>query len=70
MLAMDVERRQALIELLSLPDTPELKRGHRRTVEGREDRHLMLRDLAASFMQWHILELEERTTTVRRVTTG
>jgi hypothetical protein len=59
MAGFTLEKRQALIDLLSLPDTPDLRRGHRRTVEGRADRHLMLNQLAASFIQWHMLQMEE-----------
>lgn len=65
MIAIDTERRQALIDLMSLADAPEMRRGHHRTLEGRADRHLMLRDLAARFVQWHMIELEERTTSWR-----
>jgi hypothetical protein len=53
-------RRQALVELMSLPDTPDLHRGHRLTVEGREDRYQILTYLAASFVQSKLVELSER----------
>jgi hypothetical protein len=54
------EKRQALIDLLSLPDTPDIRRGHHRTIEGRPDRFRLARDLAATFVQWHKLQVEER----------
>lgn len=62
MISVNFERQQALIDLLSRPDSPDLRRGHRRTVEGRADRHLMLAGLAASFVQWHMMQLEESQT--------
>lgn len=60
MFKVNIEKRQALIDLLSLPDAPDLRRGHHRTVEGRSDRYRMLPHLAASFVQWHMMEMEER----------
>jgi len=60
MLESDIEKRQALIALLSLPDSPDLRRGHHRTLEGRADRHQILPHLAATFIQHHMVELEER----------
>ena len=56
----DLERRQAIVELLEIPDSPDLHRGHRLTVEGRADRFSMVRDLAAIFVQTKLLELYER----------
>jgi hypothetical protein len=56
----DIERRQAIAELLSLPDGPGLHRSHRLTVEGKPDRHQMLPYLAAAFVQARLLELGER----------
>jgi hypothetical protein len=55
----DLERRQALIDLLSMPDSPDLHRGHRLTFEGREDRHHLAPGLAAVFVQTKLLELLE-----------
>jgi hypothetical protein len=56
----DIERRrQALIELLSRPDPPDLHRGHRRIFEGRSDRHHLLPYLASAFVQARLLELRE-----------
>lgn len=54
------ERRQALIELLSLPDSPDLRRGHRLTIEGRADRHQILPRLAAAFVQQYLMDRDER----------
>lgn len=59
LLEVDSEKRQALIDLLSLPDTPDLRRGHRQTVEGRADRHQMVHRLAANFVMWHQVQREE-----------
>jgi hypothetical protein len=55
----DLERRQALITLLSIPDTPDLRRGHHLTMEGRPDRHLIVAELAANFIQWHRSHADE-----------
>lgn len=60
LLDVDTEKRQALIDLLSLPDTPDLHRGHHLTVEGRADRFSIVHHLAASFVQWHQLQRDER----------
>jgi hypothetical protein len=60
MLESEIEKRQALIALLSLPDSPDLRRGHRLTFEGRADRYRMLPHLTATFIQYHMVELEER----------
>jgi hypothetical protein len=57
---LDLERRQAIIDLLSLPDTPDLHRSHRLTFEGKQDRHQMLPHLAAVFVQAKLLDLRER----------
>ena len=59
LLEIDSEKRQALIDLLALPDAPDLHRGHHQTVEGRADRYEMLHDLAANFVQWHHIQREE-----------
>jgi len=56
----DIERRQALCELLSLPDSPDLHRGHRRMLEGRPDRHQLVPQLTSAFIQAKLLELRER----------
>ncbi len=58
---VDAERRQALIELLAIPDDPTLRRGHHRTLEGRSDRYALAQSLAASFVQWHRMQREERS---------
>jgi hypothetical protein len=57
---LDMERRQAIVDLLSLPDTPDLHRSHRLTVEGRPDRYQLLPHLAAVFVQARLLDLQER----------
>jgi hypothetical protein len=57
---VNIERQQAIIDLLSLPDTPDLHRSHRLTVEGRQDRYQMLPHLAAVFVQAKLLDLQER----------
>jgi hypothetical protein len=54
------ERRQAIVELLSIPDPPDLHRSHRVTVDGSPDRHQLLPSLAAAFVQSRLLELRER----------
>jgi hypothetical protein len=56
----DIERRQAVYELLTLPDAPELRRGHRRVLKGTPERHLLVAKLAAAFIQAKLLELRER----------
>ena len=56
----DMERRQAIIELLAIPDAPDLHRGHRLTIEGRSDRYNLVRHLAAAFVKTKLLELHAR----------
>lgn len=56
----DIERRQAICELLSLPDAPDLRRGHRRILEGRPNRYQLVPQLTAMFIQAKLLELRER----------
>jgi hypothetical protein len=56
----EMARRQALAELLALPDSPDLRRGFRITVEGRPDRYDQLPYLASVFVQAKLLELRER----------
>ena len=56
----DIERRQAICELLSLPDTPDLHRGHRRTLEGAPTRFQLVPQLTATFIQAKLLELRDR----------
>lgn len=60
LLEVDSERRQALIELLAIPDDPAIRRGHHLTIEGRADRFALAHFLAASFVQWHRMQREER----------
>ena len=57
---MDMERRQALAQLLAQPDDPDLQRGHRVLLDGRPDRHEMVPYLAAAYVQSKLLELRER----------
>jgi hypothetical protein len=56
----DIERRQAICELLSRPDDPHLRRGHRRTLEGNPARYKLVPQLTATFIQAKLLELRER----------
>lgn len=56
----DLIRRQALYELLAVPDPPELHRGYVRRLEGKPDRHAQLPMLAAKFVQARLLEIRER----------
>jgi hypothetical protein len=56
----DIERRQAIIDLLAKPDSPDIHRGHRLTIEGRSDRYSLVRELAAVFVQTKLLEMHER----------
>ena len=56
----DMERRQAVYELLALPDAPELRRGHRQVLEGSPERYRLVPQLAATFIQAKLLELRER----------
>ena len=56
----DMERRQAIIDLLSKPDTPDLHRGHRLTLEGRSDRYRLVRDLAMVFVQTKLSEIHDQ----------
>jgi len=56
----DIERREAVYKLLTLPDPPELRRRHRHVLEGTPERHLLVPKLAAAFIQAKLLELRER----------
>jgi hypothetical protein len=56
----DIERRMAIVELLSIPDPAPLRRGHRLVLPGKPDRHRQLPWLAAAFVQQKLLELRER----------
>jgi len=56
----DLVRRQALYELLAVPDPPDLHRGFVRRLEGKPDRHAQLPLLAANFVQARLLEIQER----------
>jgi hypothetical protein len=56
----DIERRQAIVDLLSIPDPAPLRRGHRFVLPGKPDRHQQLPLLAAAFVQQKLLELRER----------
>ena len=57
---LDVERRVAIAELLTQPDPPELRRGHRLRLEGKPDRFDLVPLLAAAFVQAKLLALHER----------
>jgi hypothetical protein len=57
----DQDRRQALVDLLSLPDSPDLPmRTNKITAQGRSDRFKLLPYLASSFVQSKLIELAER----------
>lgn len=56
----DLVRRQALCELLAVPDPPDLHRGFVRRLEGKPDRHAQLPLLASKFVQARLLEIQER----------
>jgi hypothetical protein len=62
----EIERRQALIELMARPDEAPLRRGHRLVLEGRPDRHQQCARLAAAYVQATLLRWQEsREATVR-----
>ncbi len=61
MLEQELKRREALVQLLALPDSPDIRRGHHLTVEGRPNRHDLIPELAAVFIQRHMVEQLERT---------
>lgn len=54
----DAERRQAICDLLLLPDPPDIDglRGNRITAEGRENRFQQLGYLCSSFIQAKLME--------------
>jgi len=57
----DIERRQALCELLTLPDPPHIRRGFIMRFEGKPDRHQLLQHVTAMFVQSKLLAQHERT---------
>ena len=56
----DIERRQALVELLAKSDPIDAHRRHRRVFEGREDRYRLLPYLAGAYVQTRLVEWRER----------
>jgi hypothetical protein len=56
----DIARRQAIADLLSLPDAPDLHRGYRQTLEGLPDRYNWVPRLAAAYIQAKLLDMRER----------
>jgi hypothetical protein len=56
----DLSRRQALYELLAIPDPPDIHRGHVLRFQGKPERHRLLPQLAAAFVQAKLLEIHER----------
>jgi hypothetical protein len=56
----DIERQLALMELLSRPDSPDLRRGARRTLAGCPERYALVPQLTAAFVQAKLLDLSER----------
>ena len=59
--ATDIARRQALCELLTTPDPPDLHRGFVLRLEGKPDRHRLLEQLAAAFVRAKLLEISARS---------
>lgn len=56
----DLARRYALYELLTMPDPPDIRRGHILRFEGKPERHRLLPYLASAFVQAKLLEIRER----------
>jgi hypothetical protein len=56
----DLARRHALYELLTMPDPPDIHRGHILRFAGKPERHRLLPYLAAAFVQAKLLEIRER----------
>jgi hypothetical protein len=61
MVTTDFERRLALVELLTTPDPPEMKRGNLPRLEGKPDRYELVPALAMLFVQRRLLEVHART---------
>lgn len=53
-------RQPALIDLLSIHDTDDIRRRYHLTLEGKPDRHGMVLHLASTFIQHHRLEGDAR----------
>ena len=53
---VDLQRRQALIELLAIPDSFDALRTHRLTLPGKPDRYERVPQLTAVFIQAKLLE--------------
>lgn len=66
----DMIRRQAIADLLAIPDAPDLRRGHRITVEGSPDRYRQIQYLASVFIQTKLVALQERETAAARAGLG
>ena len=66
MLSSDLQRRVAFAELLAQPDPPELDRlrGNHLCLAGKPNRYAMLPDLAAAFVQTHLVRRGERENVV------
>ena len=54
-----LERSLAICELLSLPDPPELRRGHVLRLGGKPERFAQIPELTSAFVQSRLLALEE-----------
>ena len=54
-----LERSLAICELLSLPDPPELRRGHVLRLGGKPERFARIPELTSAFVQSRLLALEE-----------
>lgn len=57
---LNFERRLAIAELLTHPDPPELRRGHRLRFEGKPDRYSLVQHLSAVFVQTKLVELHDQ----------
>ena len=66
MSSSDLQRRVAFAELLAQPDPPEMDRlrGNHLRVPGKPNRYAMLADLAAAFVQRHLVRRGERENVV------
>ena len=53
-------RQQALIDLLSIGDSDDIRRKHHLRLEGKPDRHAIVPQLASTFIQRHLLEGDVR----------
>jgi hypothetical protein len=59
-MVVDLERRQAIVDLLSRPDATDRQRRFRQTLAGSPQRYQWVPYLASVFIQSKLLELRER----------